>query len=264
VCVCVRQPSLLAQGAALAKEIVRHKQVARGRIWALMRPHVPKWVLGTALLMFSETLWGVLHSYTMSMPHVLTASLDAGTRARAARHCLTVGMAYLVSGDSPRHTHHRWCAGTDRWVCLLGQLNYPIDTLGDVLVDDVEAEVQLKLRTAVMATVLAQDREYFDAHQVGELQERLNRDTTEGPAPPTPAFVSVSWAWRHDPVGCAPAPAERACVCTAVARLAIAHPKAVLSCMTRILTNTMVLFSISRQLAVRALALPVPFAIVSA
>ena len=36
-----------------------------------------------------------------------------------------------------------------------------IDTLGDVLVDDVEAEVQLTLRASVMATVLAQDRAYF-------------------------------------------------------------------------------------------------------
>ena len=50
---------------------------------------------------------------------------------------------------------------------------------------------------------------YFDAHQVGELQERLNRDTAE------------------------------------VARMAIAQPKAVLSCLTRIVTNTLVLFSIS-------------------
>lgn len=82
--------------------------------------------------MISETLWGVLHAYTMSMPQLLTETIDRGTVGRAAQHCCTVGMAYL--------------------------LNFPIDTLGDVLVDDVEAEVQLKLRSAVMATVLAQDR----------------------------------------------------------------------------------------------------------
>jgi hypothetical protein len=132
--------ALLAEAKALAKEIAGVQRQARQRILALVLPHFPKWLCGTLLLMLSETLWGVLHSYTMSLPHTLTAVIDGGTRARAARACLTVGMAYM--------------------------LNFPIDTLGDVLVDDVEADVQLKLRASVMATVLAQDREYFDAHQV--------------------------------------------------------------------------------------------------
>ncbi len=108
------------------------------------------------------------------------------------------------------------------------ELNFPIDTLGDVLVDDVEAEVLLKLRSSVMATVLSQDREYFDAHQVGELQERLNRDTAE------------------------------------VARSAIAQPKALLSILTRIATNSGVLLTISPRLAWLALCVPVPFSIIVA
>ena len=132
---------LQAAGEALAKEVAGARAEARQRIWALIKPHVPKWALGTVLLMVSESAWGVLHAYTMSMPHMLTEVIDGGTTGRAAKHCLMVGMAYL--------------------------LNFPVDTLGDVLVDDVEAEVQLKLRASVMATVLAQDRAYFDAHQVG-------------------------------------------------------------------------------------------------
>ena len=136
---------------------------------------------------------------TLSLPHTLTTVIDAGTKARAAKSCLTMGLAYL--------------------------LNFPIDTLGDVLVDDVEAEVLLKLRSSVMATVLSQDREYFDAHQVGELQERLNRDTAE------------------------------------VARSAIAQPKALLSILTRIATNSGVLLTISPRLAWLALCVPVPFSI---
>ena len=193
---------LLAEAKALSKEIKAERQEARQRIRALVMPHFPKWLCGTLLLMVSETLWGVLHSLTLSLPHRLTTVIDAGTRARAVKSCLTMGLAYM--------------------------LNFPIDTLGDVLVDDVEAEVLLKLRTSVMATVLAQDREYFDVHQVGELQERLNRDTAE------------------------------------VARSAIAQPKALLSILTRIATNSGVLLTISPRLAWLALCVPVPFSIVVA
>ena len=39
--------------------------------------------------------------------------------------------------------------------------------------------------------------------------------------------------------------------------MAIAQPKAVLSCLTRITTNTLVLFSISPKLATRSLGIPV-------
>ena len=193
---------LLAEAKTLSKEIAGARSQARQRIRALVMPHFPKWLCGTLLLMVSETLWGLLHSMTLSLPHTLTTVIDGGTKARAARSCLTMGLAYL--------------------------LNFPIDTLGDVLVDDVEAEVLLKLRSSVMATILSQDREYFDAHQVGELQERLNRDTAE------------------------------------VARSAIAQPKALLSILTRIATNTGVLLTISPRLAWLALCVPVPFSIIVA
>ena len=193
---------LLAEAKTLSKEIAGARNQARQRIRELVMPHFPKWLCGTLLLMVSETLWGLLHSMTLSLPHTLTTVIDGGTTARAARSCLTMGLAYL--------------------------LNFPIDTLGDVFVDDVEAEVLLKLRSSVMATVLSQDREYFDAHQVGELQERLNRDTAE------------------------------------VARSAIAQPKALLSILTRIATNSGVLLTISPRLAWLALCVPVPFSILVA
>ena len=44
-------------------------------------------------------------------------------------------------------------------------LNWPLDMLGDTLVDTVEAKMQLGLRTAVMDSLLRQDREYFDHNQ---------------------------------------------------------------------------------------------------
>ena len=40
-------------------------------------------------------------------------------------------------------------------------MNWPMDMLGDTLVDGVEAKMQLGLRTAVMDSLLRQDREYF-------------------------------------------------------------------------------------------------------
>ena len=43
---------------------------------------------------------------------------------------------------------------------------------GDIFVDDVEALLQLDLRNAVMSSIMCQDREYFDHHQAGVLQER--------------------------------------------------------------------------------------------
>jgi ABC-type multidrug transport system fused ATPase/permease subunit len=55
--------------------------------------------------------------------------------------------------------------------------NWPADNLGDTLVDNCQAFFTLGLRDQVMRSILRQDREYFDFHQAGVLQERLNRDT---------------------------------------------------------------------------------------
>jgi ABC-type multidrug transport system fused ATPase/permease subunit len=65
-------------------------------------------------------------------------------------------------------------------------------------------------------------REYFDFHQVGELQESLNRDTE------------------------------------LIARMAVAQPKLILSHITRIVTNSALLVMVSGKLAVRALCIPLP------
>ncbi len=74
---------LLAEAKVLAKEIAGARNQARQRIRALVMPHFPKWLCGTLLLMVSETLWGVLHSMTLSLPHTLTTVIDGGTKARA-------------------------------------------------------------------------------------------------------------------------------------------------------------------------------------
>eukprot|EP01043_Picozoa_sp_COSAG02_P008535 COSAG02_NODE_274_length_26244_cov_36.943507_33_plen_703_part_01 len=187
---------LFDEAKLVQKELKRKSKAAKARIFSLVLPHLPKWIAGTLILMWTETMWGVLYSYKLTLPQQLTAHLDEGTLGRAARKIFNVFFAYFM--------------------------NFPIDTFGDCLVDDVEGEVRLKLRSAVMATVLAQDREYFDFHQVGELQESLNRDTE------------------------------------LIARMAVAQPKLILSHITRIVTNASLLFMVSPTLAARALLIPLP------
>ena len=49
--------------------------------------------------------------------------------------------------------------------------------MGDSTIDNAKNYFTLHLRNAVMSSILRQDREYFDFHQAGVLQERLNHDT---------------------------------------------------------------------------------------
>ena len=60
--------------------------------------------------------------------------------------------------------------------------------------DSVQAKMQLGLRNAVMEALLSQDREYFDHHSSGVLQERLNKDTEVPASTPssTARYTAVS------------------------------------------------------------------------
>ena len=51
--------------------------------------------------------------------------------------------------------------------------NFPLDSLGDTLVDNVQAYFTLGLRDSVMKSILSQDREYFDFHQVSRQPVRV-------------------------------------------------------------------------------------------
>jgi ABC-type multidrug transport system fused ATPase/permease subunit len=189
----------LSDGRAVIAEIAETRKAARRRILRLITPHFPKWLAGTLILMATETCFAFLRAWSFGLAQSLTQLPGPHTMANTLRDCITLGIGYI--------------------------LIFPIDTVGDALIDDVEAEVQLKLRSAIMSTVLAQDREYFDTHQVGELQERLNNDTA------------------------------------LVARMAIAQPKTLCSSITRFTANAIVMAFLSPQLALLALALPVPFSI---
>ena len=101
-------------------------------------------------------------------------------------------------------------------------LVFPFDNLGDTLVDAVEAKMQLGLRSTVMGSLLRQDREFFDNHQSGVLQERLNKDTED------------------------------------LASTIIQQPKNLLSALTRIITKSTYLYFLSPGLFWVGVCIPVP------
>lgn len=191
---------LLDNAQKIQKEGASRRKQARAQILTIVSPLFKKLAVGVGLRMATETFFGGFsYSYSMSLPAKLTATINADTMRRTFVECVALGFAYF--------------------------LVLPPDIYGDVLIDDVQSEVSLKLRSAIMATVLAQDREYFDLHQVGELQERLNRDTEE------------------------------------VSRMLVAVPKRMLVDISRLITNVVILSSLSYRLTGMALALPVPMSI---
>ena len=126
-------PEVMKETQDYAKAVAKARKASRGRIIALMRPHCMKWLRATVMLMASETLLtSFTYAYALGLPYKLTNQLDSGTMSRAAGEVIMMFFVYALS--------------------------FPIWIYSSSLVDDVEAEVQLKLRSAVMATVLSQDR----------------------------------------------------------------------------------------------------------
>eukprot|EP01048_Picozoa_sp_COSAG05_P011686 COSAG05_NODE_1119_length_5816_cov_7.262375_2_plen_445_part_00 len=143
---------LVAEAKALASTVATRREAAVKRIWLIFRPLAKRWVAGTVILMITEGMWGVLYGNLMSLCN-LGFSLTPDTMANAGRYAATIAAGFL--------------------------LVFPFDNLGDTLVDAVEAKMQLGLRSTVMGSLLRQDREFFDNHQSGVLQERLNKDTED-------------------------------------------------------------------------------------
>ena len=126
------------------------KKVAVRRIWQIFRPQALHWVIGTLLLACAEVAAGFLEGNLVALAQ-LAFELQPDTMARTGRSLAmwAVGFAFY----------------------------WPMDNLGNALVDEVQTVMQLGLRQAVLTSLLCQDREYFDHHQTGVLQDRLNNDT---------------------------------------------------------------------------------------
>jgi ABC-type multidrug transport system fused ATPase/permease subunit len=103
--------------------------------------------------------------------------------------------------------------------------SWPLDNMGDTLVDSVQAKMQLGLRNAVMTSLLQQDREYFDHHASAVLQERLNKDTED------------------------------------LSRTIIQQPKNLISATVRVLSKSMFLYAHSPPLFWLGISVPVPFCV---
>ena len=123
--------ALVKEAKAVIKEVANKKKAAMLRIWRLFVPHAMKWCTGTLILMGTECAWGFLFGQMVSMTQ-LAYSIGPDTLKRAASWttALVVGFAF----------------------------NWPLDNLGDTLVDGVESKMQLELRRAVMSSLLAQVR----------------------------------------------------------------------------------------------------------
>ena len=179
--------------------LVKARKAAVMRIFKLFVPHAPRWLAGTGILMLTETMWGFLFGELAS-----TAQLAYDLNENTMRLALLQSLKVFI------------------WFVF----NWPLDNLGDTLVDDVESMLQLDLRNAVMGSIMSQDREFFDSQQAGVLQERLNKDTEE------------------------------------LAQTIIQQPKNLISALTRIAVKVFILYRLSPQLFWLGISIPVPACVI--
>jgi ABC-type multidrug transport system fused ATPase/permease subunit len=191
--------ALEKESREVLQAVATQKQATMMRIFRLFRPHAPRWMAGTIMLMCTETCTEFLASNLVAM----------------------VQLAYGIRPDT--------MVQTSRMIAILAvgfMFNWPFDTLGDTLVDGVESKVQLALRQAVLSSLLSQDREYFDHHQTGVLQERLNGDTEQ------------------------------------LANVIIQLPKNLISATTRVVAQSTFLYRASPSLFWTCIGIPVPFCVI--
>lgn len=191
--------ALVTEAKQLAAKTAMRRQAAVWRIWLIFRPLAKRWCFGTVILMITEGMWGVLYGHLMSLCN-LGFNVHADIMTEAGRYAAKIAVGFLLVA--------------------------PFDNLGDSLVDAVEAKMQLGLRSTVMGSLLRQDREFFDHHQSGVLQERLNKDTED------------------------------------LARTIIQQPKNLLSALTRIITKSVYLYYLSPGLFWVGLCIPVPICVI--
>lgn len=192
-------PKLMKEAKTVLSDVANQQKMAIARVWRLFKPYAHRWVAGTLILMCTECSWGFLQGNLVALT-TLAYDLKPDTLQRAARWIGLIGAGYLF--------------------------NWPFDNLGDTLVDGVESKLQLELRQAVMKALLSQDREYFDHHQTGVLQERLNSDTEK------------------------------------LASTIIQQPKNLISAITRVVVKSIFLHHASPSLFWTGICIPVPFCVI--
>ena len=192
-------PKLMKEAKKVLADVANQQKKAMIRIWRLFKPYAHRWVGGTMILMVTECMWGFLEGNLVALTQ-LAYDLKPDTLQRTVRWIGMVAAGYLF--------------------------NWPFDNLGDTLVDSVESKLQLELRQAVMGALLSQDREYFDHHQTGVLQERLNSDTEK------------------------------------LASTIIQQPKNLISAITRVVAKSIFLHRASPSLFWTGICIPVPFCVI--
>jgi ABC-type multidrug transport system fused ATPase/permease subunit len=147
----------IAEIDALVKESMQRwkligdeQRSAAKKIWSLLAPHKMMYLFGMVLRMVTQVSWGFWYGRIVSLPGRIIEN-SADPRADAARHCILQFVWFLF--------------------------NWPMDKIANTCIQNTQSFFTLGLRDAVMGSILRQDREYFDFHHAGVLQERLNHDT---------------------------------------------------------------------------------------
>ena len=144
--------ALIKEATEYSKVIGSENRRALRLIWNLLRPFARHILSGTFIKFCGETMGIVWWTNLMQLPYIANrpGTFDE-VMAFAYKQCLMSFVWWLFENPC----HH----------------------VGDSLRDHARNHFTLHLRDSVMNSILRQDREYFDFHQAGVLQERLNHDT---------------------------------------------------------------------------------------
>lgn len=144
--------ALIKEATEYSKVIGSENRRAMRLIWELLRPFYKHIGTGTFIKFCGETMGIVWWTNLMQLPYIANrpGTFDE-VMEFAFKQCL---MSFV------------W------WM-----FENPCHHVGDSLRDHARNHFTLHLRDSVMNSILRQDREYFDFHQAGVLQERLNHDT---------------------------------------------------------------------------------------
>ncbi len=144
--------ALIKEATEYSKVIGSENRRAMRLIWGLLRPFYKHILAGTFIKFCGETMGIVWWTNLMQLPYIANrpGTFDE-VMAFALKQCTMSFVWWLFENPC----HH----------------------VGDSLRDHARNHFTLYLRDSVMNSILRQDREYFDFHQAGVLQERLNHDT---------------------------------------------------------------------------------------
>jgi len=140
----------LTEAIDLTKEVAREQRRTVGTLLAVAWQFVPLYVVGC----LCSSVDAIFYSILLSMQNqVAEQAAEKDGLQKAKEGCITILIGFALS--------------------------QMFDRFGRLCMSKVSSNFQLKLKSTVMHALVRQDVEYFDKHNAGALQERLNRDASE-------------------------------------------------------------------------------------